>query len=41
MIIEHIMERIATALNKDPTAVKQLNYYKNGEVGHHVNDHVS
>lgn len=32
MITEHIMERIATALNKDPVEVRQVNYYKNGDV---------
>lgn len=30
--MEHIMEVIATALNKDATEVKQLNFYKDGEV---------
>jgi xanthine dehydrogenase molybdopterin-binding subunit B len=31
-MIEHIMERIARSLNKDPATVKQLNFYKEGQV---------
>lgn len=32
LIMENIMEKIARTLDKDPTDVKQLNYYTTGQV---------
>ena len=31
-ITEHLIEHVARTLNKDPLAIKTLNFYKDGQV---------
>ena len=35
LAMEHIMEHVARTINKDPLAVKQLNFYTVGQASSH------